>query len=132
MERTVSQEMITIEDMGTTKRGNLSQRRKLAIWEREHGRCMECGVKLMTGGFIYEHVRALELGGTDTDDNIRLTCKPCATTKTKIDHQTAGKAKRSKAKHLGLTSSKTPLPAGKNSKWKKKLNGQVVLRESGE
>jgi 5-methylcytosine-specific restriction endonuclease McrA len=124
--------MIKVEDMGTTKRGNLSQRRKLAIWEREHGKCMVCGVKLMTGGFIYEHVRALELGGTDTDDNIRLTCKPCATSKTKIDHQTAGKAKRKKASYLGLKESRTPLPLGKNSKWKKKLNGQVVLRNSGE
>jgi len=120
------------EDMGTTKRGNLSQRRKLGIWEREKGRCMECGTKLVTGGFIFEHVRALELGGTDTDDNIRLTCKGCATEKTKKDHQMAGKAKRQKASHLGLRISKTPLPAGKNSKWKKKLNGQLVLRNSGE
>jgi len=121
-----------VEDMGTTKRGNLSQRRKLAIWEREKGRCMECLTKLVTGGFIFEHVRALELGGEDTDQNIRLTCKPCATTKTKVDHSTAAKAKRQKANHLGLKLSKTPLPAGKNSKWKKKLNGQLVLRNSGE
>lgn len=119
-----------IEDVGTTKRGNLSNRRKLAIWEREHGKCMQCGIKLRTGGFIYEHVRALELGGMDTDDNIRLTCKPCATSKTKIDHQTAGKAKRQKSSFLGLKKSKTPLPCGKHSKWKRKMNGQVVLREN--
>ena len=82
----------------------------------------------MTGQFIYEHVRALELGGTDTDDNIRLTCKPCATEKTKKDHSTAAKAKRSKASVLGLKQSKTPLPFGKGSKWKRKLDGTVVLR----
>ena len=29
------------EDMGTTARGSLSGRRKLAIWEREKGCCME-------------------------------------------------------------------------------------------
>lgn len=115
-------------DVGTTKRGSLSARRKLAIWERERGCCMLCGIKLMTGQFIYEHVRALELGGTDTDDNIRLTCKPCATEKTKKDHSTAAKAKRSKASVLGLKQSKTPLPFGKGSKWKRKLDGTVVLR----
>jgi len=90
------------EDVGTTARGSLSGKRKLAIWERERGCCMECGVKLMTGQFIYEHVRALELGGTDTDDNIRLTCKPCAKEKTKKDHKMAAKAKRVKQNHLGL------------------------------
>jgi len=116
------------EDMGTTKRGNLSQRRKLAIWEREHGKCMICSVKLRTGHFIFEHVRALELGGSDTDENIRLTCKACATEKTKGDHSRAAKAKRAKSSTLGLKESKTPLPYGKNSKWKKKLNGTIVAR----
>jgi len=121
-----------IEDVGTTKRGRMSNRLKLAIWEREHGKCMICGSKLRVGHFIFEHVRALELGGEDHEDNIRLTCTPCATTKTKVDHSTAAKAKRQKSGYLGLKVSKTPLPAGKKSKWKKKLNGQVVLRESGE
>jgi 5-methylcytosine-specific restriction endonuclease McrA len=118
-----------IEDVSTTKRGNLSVKRKLTIWEREKGFCMICGIKLITGGFIFEHVKALELGGSDTDDNIRLTCKPCATEKTKKDHSTAAKAKRSKAAVLGLKESKTPLPFGKRSKFKKKLDGTIVLRK---
>jgi 5-methylcytosine-specific restriction endonuclease McrA len=117
------------EDVGTTKRGNLSAKRKLAIWEREKGMCMVCGVKLMTGKFIFEHVRALELGGADTDDNIRLTCKGCATEKTKQDHSMAAKAKRQKRAVLGMKTSKSPLPGGKNSKWKKKLDGTVVKRD---
>lgn len=118
-------------DVGTTKRGNLSTRAKLAIWEREKGCCMLCGVKLQPGGFIYEHVRALELGGEDGVDNIRLTCRPCATTKTKNDHHMAAKAKRQKATALGLKKSKTPLPFGKGSKWKRKLDGSVVRRNTG-
>jgi hypothetical protein len=116
------------EDMGTTARGSLSARRKLAIWEREGGKCMICSVKLMTGQFIYEHVRALELGGTDDDDNIRLTCKACAKEKTKKDHNMAAKAKRVKQNHLGLKKSRTPMPYGKMSKWKRKMDGTVVPR----
>ena len=120
------------EDMGTTKRGNLSARRKLAIWEREKGKCMVCSVKLATGKFIFEHVRALELGGNDTDDNIRLTCKGCATEKTKQDHSNAARAKRKKTSVLGLKQSKTPMPFGKGSKFKKKMDGTVVRRDAGE
>jgi hypothetical protein len=117
-----------IEDMGTTKRGGLSTRRKLKIWERESGKCAICSAKLMAGQFIYEHMRALELGWTDTDENIRLTCLTCAKEKTKKDHQITAKAKSQKSSYLGLKTVKAPLPCGKKSKWKKKLNGQVVLR----
>lgn len=117
-----------IEDVGTTKRGNLSQRKKLAIWEREKGKCMVCACRLTPGKFIYEHVRALELGGSDTEENIRLTCLGCAGEKTKTDHKTAAKAKRQKAAHLGLKKSQNALPFGKNSKWKRKLDGTIVPR----
>jgi 5-methylcytosine-specific restriction endonuclease McrA len=118
-----------VEDVGTTKRGSISRQRKLAIWEREHGRCMVCTIKLMPGQFIFEHVRPLALGGADADDNIRLTCKGCASEKTKADMAQITKAKRQKAAHLGLKQSKSPLPGGRNSKWKKKLDGTVVRRE---
>lgn len=116
-------------DVGTTKRGNLSTRRKLAIWEKEKGLCMLCSTRLKPGHFIYEHVRALELGGSDTDDNIRLTCLECAGMKTKDDHHRAAKAKRVKAKALGLKKSKNPLPGGKGSKWKRRMDGTVVRRD---
>jgi 5-methylcytosine-specific restriction protein A len=116
-------------DVGTTARGRLTTRRKLAIWEREKGLCMLCGCRLQPGGFIYEHVRALELGGTDTDDNIRLTCLPCAGEKTRDDHSRAAKAKRVKAKTLGLRKSKNPLPGGKGSKWKRRMDGKIVPRD---
>ena len=116
------------EDVGTTKRGNLSARRKLAIWEREHGKCMICSQKLLVGNFIFEHVRALALAGSDEDENIRLTCKACATEKTKEDMKQITKAKRTKSSTLGLKQSKTPLPFGKNSKFKKKLDGTIVSR----
>jgi 5-methylcytosine-specific restriction endonuclease McrA len=117
------------DDVGTTARGHLSTRRKLAIWEREKGLCMLCRCRLTLGNFIYEHVIALELGGADTDDNISLTCKPCAKEKTRDDHSRAAKAKRVKAKALGLKKTKNPLPGSKGSKWKRKMDGSVVRRD---
>jgi 5-methylcytosine-specific restriction endonuclease McrA len=121
--------LTVVEDVGTTRRGNISQRRKLSIWEREHGRCMVCATKLRPGNFIFEHVRPLGLGGEDTNDNIRLTCKGCASEKTKADMASINKAKRQKAAHLGLKKSKSPMPFGKGSKFKKKMDGTVVRRE---
>lgn len=120
------------EDVGTTKRGSISRTRKLKIWEREHGRCMVCNVKLTTGKFIFEHVRPLALGGVDEDENIRLTCKACASDKTKDDMARINKAKRQKASHLGLKQSKSPLPFGRGSQWKRKMDGTVVRRQDDD
>ena len=117
------------EDVGTTPRKSLTTRRKLAIWEREKGLCMLCGCRLIPGKFIYEHVRALELGGDDEDHNIRLTCIPCAGEKTRDDHSRAAKAKRVKSKALGLKKTKNPLPGSKGSKWKRKMDGTIVPRD---
>lgn len=89
---------------------------------------MLCECRISPGRVVFEHVRALELGGEDSDDNIRLTCLPCAGEKTRKDHRSAAKAKRVKVKHLGLKKSKNPLPGSKGSKWKKKIDGSVVKR----
>lgn len=116
-------------DVPTTKRGYTGKQVRLAVWEREGGKCMVCGCKLFAGGFILEHVRALELGGTDTPDNMALTCKPCATVKTKADHSMAAKAKRQKERALGLKApSRTPMPFGRGSKLKRKITGEIVER----
>lgn len=119
-------------EVTTTKRGRLSTRSKLSIWEREGGRCYLCGHKIRANegeGWVFEHVRALELGGADEPENIRLTCTPCATAKTKDDHSRAAKAKRQKARHLGLKESKSPLPYGRQSPFKRKLDGTIVRRD---
>jgi len=115
-----------VTDVGTTKRGRLTSRDRREIWERERGHCMLCNAKLQVGRFIFEHVRALELGGTDTKDNIRLTCKSCATEKTRDDHSRAAHAKRQKSSVLGIKApSRTPLPGSRASGIRKRMNGKV-------
>lgn len=117
-------------DVGTTRRGRLTSRDRREIWEREAGHCMVCHCKLQTGRFIFEHVRALELGGEDRPDNIRLTCLACARAKTRDDHIRAGHAKRQKIAALGLKApSRTPLPFGKRSPLKRKIDGTIVRRD---
>ena len=122
------------EDVGTTKRKNMTPRMRLKVWEAHRGICVLCNNKIdgVRERWIVEHLRALELGGEDTEDNMAPAHETCAIAKTigkKGDHARAAKAKRVKSKHLGIKKSKNPLPGGKGSKWKKKINGSVVGRD---
>lgn len=91
------------EDVGTTKRGSMTPSRALRIWEQHKGICVLCGVKISVNDDWYvEHIRALELGGPDTDDN----CGPAhyyhKYAKDAADHSAAAAAKRKKRVHLGI------------------------------
>jgi 5-methylcytosine-specific restriction protein A len=122
------------EDLGTTKRRAMSGARRLRIWESHKGVCGLCDRKITSGDpWIIEHRRALVLGGADTDANCVPVHKACADAKT---HGPAGdlalgaKAKRVKAKHVGAKPpSRTPLPFGRGTRWKKKMDGSVVRRK---
>jgi 5-methylcytosine-specific restriction endonuclease McrA len=97
-------------DIGTTARKRLSRRDRLAIWEAHGGVCVTCGLKIdgARERWIVEHVRALELGGTNDTANLGPAHERCGIEKTKDDHSRAGKAKAVKAKHLGIKKAKRP------------------------
>ena len=121
------------EDVGTTKRKPMTPRLRLKIWEAHGGVCALCKGKIdgVRERWIVEHLRALELGGEDNEANMAPAHEACAIAKTggkEGDHAKAAKAKRVKSKHLGIKKSKNPLPGGKGSKWKKKINGETVTR----
>lgn len=121
------------EDVGTTKRKPMTPRMRLKVWEAHKGVCALCGGKIdgVRERWIVEHLRALELGGEDIEANMAPAHETCALMKTggtAGDHARAAKAKRVKGKHLGIKKSKNPLPGGKGSKFKKKIDGSVVKR----
>lgn len=122
-----------MSDVGTTPRKPLTPRQRLAMWERHGGKCCVCGEKIdavRDGGFVDEHIIPLALGGSNEDSNRGPAHKACARDKTSNDLTSIAKAKRVKARHLGIrTTSKSPLPGGRDSKWKRKMDGTVVPRE---
>jgi 5-methylcytosine-specific restriction endonuclease McrA len=121
---------VEVEDVRTTPRGRLTPHRRLKVWEKTGGRCVVCHRQIdgVRERWIVEHIRALELGGRDEHDNMGPAHETCAAVKTHDDHQRAAKAKRQKLRHLGAERSERPLPCGRQSRWKKKINGTIVPR----
>ena len=123
----------TLNDVGTTKRGSMSETRRLRIWEAHRGMCCLCGEKIdgVREKWTIEHLRALGLGGEDVDSNCRPAHEDCRRIKDKDDVSRISKAKRQKANHIGIKKPKgRPMPGSKASGFKKRLDGTVERRMS--
>ena len=59
---------------------------------------------------------------------LQLLCVPCHKAKTKRDVRQIAKTKRVIKKLAGLKASRHPMPFGRNSRLKKKLDGTIVAR----
>lgn len=106
------------------KRQTLSPLRRLAIFEAANGICYLCCNKISAGEkWEIDHIRALALHGVDATENMAPAHKDCHAPKTKADVADIARAKRRKAKHIGIKKR-----SQWQSKWRKKMNGEVVLR----
>ena len=64
-----------------------------------------------------------------TLENCKVLCTNCHYVKTTtVDRPLMQKADNIKAKTFGFKAEGQPMPGARNSKFKKKMNGQVVLR----
>ncbi len=108
-------------------RHEFSSRTKAQAAIRANGHCECCTRKLLTGDFHYDHEIPDALGGENTLENCRVLCRSCHAVKTKTDVGSIAKANRNFQKSKGIRKV-SKWPNGKNSKWKRKVNGQLVLR----
>jgi hypothetical protein len=101
-------------DVGTSKRLAMSQGRILRIWEASKGICCLCDrpIQGTKDTWYVEHIRALELGGKDTDENCAPAHYACKPAKDANDHSRAAEAKREKAAALGIAKRSTIKSAG--------------------
>lgn len=99
-------------DVSTTKRRPMTPTRRLRIWEANDGTCCLCNTKIdgVKERWFIEHVRALELGGEDTDENCAPAHYTCKAEKDADDHHRAAKAKRAKMRQIGITAPKQKIP----------------------
>lgn len=120
-----------MEDVATTKRRSMSSSRRLRIWEAHGGICCLCRSKIdgVREKWTVEHLRALGLGGDDDDKNCGPAHEDCRRQKDKTDVSAISKAKRVKAKHLGIPKPKSSLT---HPRFKRLMDGTVVDRRTGE
>lgn len=111
-------------------RREFSSKTKAEAFIRASGCCEECAssVKLRTGDIFYDHRIPDALGGAPTIDNCQVLCRRHHDAKTRSeDVPRIAKAKRVRNKHIGIRS-KSKFACSRNSKFKKRLDGTVVLR----
>jgi 5-methylcytosine-specific restriction endonuclease McrA len=108
-----------------------SKKVRLDAWQKSGGKCAKCTVRLSPSRFHYDHIIPMALGGESVSTNIQVVCDACHQTKTgTVDIPTIAKSNRVRSKHLGLgTKRRSLFPGARTSRWKKKVNGMVVLRD---
>lgn len=113
-------------------RRTLSTRARAAVFLAGDGCCHLCGGRIGVGeAWEVEHVIPLAMGGDDEGDNLRPAHRKCHRAKTDADVTAIAKAKRREAAHCGWKApSIRPMPFGKRSPFKQKLNGQIVRRDA--
>lgn len=84
-----------------TKRASLSPMRKLRLFEAAGGVCHLCEQKIY-GKWDVEHIIPLALGGADDETNMAPAHKACHAPKTAQDVADIARAKRRKARHIGI------------------------------
>jgi len=118
--------------IGSVKmRRRISTRERVDIFHRNDGKCHLCGLRIDAGqAWEVSHDTPLQMGGADEGGNLKPAHAKCHRIHTaSVDLPQIAKAKRREAAFRGAKApSRNPLPAGKKSPWRKKLNGQVVPR----
>lgn len=106
-----------------TTRRSLSPLQRLKVFEAAGGRCHLCEMRIQVGQpWDVEHVRPLALDGADNAANMRPAHKDCHATKTKADAASWSKAKRMKARHIGIKKpSRFPKPPAGYNYWTRRI-----------
>lgn len=114
------------------KRVRITAKMRADIFLRHNGTCHLCNMKVIPGEeWDVSHDIPLEAGGRDDDSNWLVAHRRCHRKHTAtVDAPLIAKVKRIHQRHIGAKQTRSPLPGGRNSKWKKKMDGTVVRRDT--
>jgi 5-methylcytosine-specific restriction endonuclease McrA len=74
VQRTLERAHAALAANGERRREPIPRAVRLAVFERDGGRCVECGSAF---DIQYDHVIPLALGGANTAENLQILCAPC-------------------------------------------------------
>lgn len=115
--------------IGKTEDEPIPPRVKLRVFERHNGICHLSGRKIMAGeAWDCDHITALINGGTHSEDNLAPALRKFHKIKTAEDVAEKSLVATKRKKHLGLKKSRNPIPGGRGTKWKRKMDGTVEKR----
>ncbi len=113
----------------------LTRKQRAALFLRQDGKCPSCGQRLEIKGnkpvCVDEHVNPLWRGGSNDLENRELWCAPCTKPKTAQESGERARGNRVRDKHIGAIDRRSKR-GGFSGKFKKKMNGDLVNRETGE
>jgi 5-methylcytosine-specific restriction protein A len=114
---------------GQTDDSAIPPRVRLRVFQRFDGVC-QCGcTRKIRSGDTWEcdHVVALANGGKHIESNLQPLLVDCHKRKSGQDVAEKAKVDRIRKSHTGIKK-RSSFACGRDSKWRKKINGQVVLR----
>ena len=113
------------------KRVRITAKMRVDIFSRHNGICHICCMKVDAGqDWDVSHEIPLEMGGKDDETNWLVAHRKCHRVHTAtVDMPRIAKTKRIQQRHIGAKQSRSPMPFGRGSAYKKKMDGTVVRRE---
>jgi 5-methylcytosine-specific restriction endonuclease McrA len=113
------------------KRVRITAKMRVDIFERHGGMCHLCQMKVIAGeDWDVSHQIPLEAGGLDDASNWLVAHRKCHRVHTAtVDAPLIAKVKRIRQRHIGAKQSRTPMPFGRGSKFKRKMDGTIVRRD---
>jgi 5-methylcytosine-specific restriction endonuclease McrA len=118
------------EWVGTTPDAKIPPHVRLRIFERFEGICQLTRRKIRAGdAWAIDHVIPLADGGSHRESNLVPVLEIAHRQKTGAENTARAKVRAVKAKHIGgIRETRNPLPGSRNTRWKKKISGEVVER----
>lgn len=102
---------------------------RLRVFDHYDGRCYLTGRKIYPGDVWHlEHIVALANGGKNIESNLAPALVEPHKEKTREDRKLQAKSDRIRKKHLGIKKKGRGFACGKDTPWKKKIDGSVVRR----
>ena len=117
------------EWIGKTPDTPIPARVKLRVFDRHRGICQITGRKIMPGDkWDCDHIRAICNGGQNREFNLQPAIQKAHRAKTREDVKQKAVSDRKRKKHLGIRTTRRPMPGSRASGLKKPLNRNAIPR----